>query len=64
MVLRKIIVVTDELSRGQLANPFPKGTIKDRLAKRKSVNKIDNHFCIDYGNLYGKTKAIDIKKTF
>ena len=62
--MRNIRVITNELTRGQLANPFPKGSIKDRLVKRKSVNKIDNFTSVDFGNLYGKAVAIDKNKTF
>ncbi|WP_251554008.1 hypothetical protein [Neobacillus muris] len=62
--MRNIRVITDELNRSQLANPFPKGSIKDRLVKRKSVNKINNFTTVDFGNLYGKTVSIDKNKTF
>jgi hypothetical protein len=62
--LRKIKVVSDELTRDQLANPFPKGSIKDRLVKRKSVNKINNFTSVDYGDLYGKAVFINKNKTF
>lgn len=62
--MRNIRVISDELTRNQLANPFPKGSIKERLVKRKSVNKVNNFASVDFGDLYGKAVAIDKNKTF
>jgi len=60
----RISKLSNQLTRGKLANPFSHIPMSERLKKRKSIDLRDNHIVIEDNDGFVKVKPIDKTKTF
>lgn len=61
-MVKKVCCKNYSLTREKLANPFSKGTLKDRLIKSNTIDLQDNIIFKDFGDGYGKATPIDKSK--
>jgi hypothetical protein len=62
--MKNLKVGTKSLSRGQLANPYPNTSVKDRLKAKKTVDLRNNVKLVDLGNGYVQRVVMDRSKTY